>query len=114
MKPGDIVVAGRNFGCGSSREYAATSLKYLGVGAIVAESFARIFYRNAFNIGLPVIEAKGISDISEGDEIEIDLQIGEIRNLTTGKKYPAAVVPAGPREIFEKGGLIPYLEAKYL
>ena len=114
VKLGDIVVAGKNFGCGSSREYAAVSLKYAGVGAVVAESFARIFYRNAFNIGLPVIEAKGINDINEGDEIEIDLELGEVRNLTTGKKYTAAVIPAGPREIFEKGGLIPYLESKYL
>ncbi|MCL5263685.1 MAG: 3-isopropylmalate dehydratase small subunit [Chloroflexi bacterium] len=113
-KPGDIIVGGRNFGCGSSREYAPVSLKYVGVGAVIAESFARIFYRNAFNIGLLVIEAKGISNINEGDEIEIDMELGEIRDLTTGSRYPAAAVPAGPREVFEKGGLIPYLEARYL
>lgn len=113
VKPGEIIVAGDNFGCGSAREQAAMTLKYSGIGAIVADSFNRTFYRNAINNGLPVIALKGISDeINEGDELEIDFETGTIVNLTRNKKYTAEPLPKFVMEIIEVGGAIPYYKAK--
>lgn len=110
VQPGDVVVAGKNFGCGSSRESAPAALKYAGVGAVIAEFFARIFYRNAINIGLPVLECKQAKEIAAGDELEIDLEKGEIRNLTQNKTYQVTPFPPRILEILQAGGLVPYLE----
>ena len=93
VKDAKIIVAGKNFGCGSSREQAATCLKYAGIEAIVAKSFARIFFRNAINQGLVVIECKNVDDIEEGDELEIDTDKGEIRNLSKGATYKIKPLP---------------------
>ncbi len=111
IEPGDFIVAAANFGCGSSREQAAAALKFAGVGAVIAHSFARIFFRNAINLGLPAVVAR--IDCKEGDELEIDLVKGEIRNLSTGAATQAA--PLDPRavELLEAGGLIPYLKRLY-
>lgn len=114
LRPGDIIVAGRNFGCGSSREQAAAAVKYSGGGAVIAVSFARIFFRNALNLGLPVVVSAGAPlDIQQGDELELDLTGGKIRNSVTGQVWPAA--PLDPRavELIEAGGLVPYLKRKY-
>ncbi|HUS77773.1 MAG TPA: 3-isopropylmalate dehydratase small subunit [Patescibacteria group bacterium] len=108
---GDIVVGGTNFGCGSSREHAAIALKYVRVGAVVAESFARIFYRNAINLGLPALECPGIADaVSEGDELEIDLTGGKVVNVTTGKELEFMPLPEFMVEVLTEGGLVPYLK----
>ncbi len=112
-KRGDIIVAGKNFGCGSSREQAATCLKYFGVAAVVAESFARIFYRNAINLGLPVLIAKGIKGFTEhGQTLAVDLVSGAIRNTETSSSMTAQGVPEFVLEILTSGGLIPYLRKK--
>ena len=105
VKPGDFVVADENFGCGSSREQAPAVLKALGVKAVVAKSFARIFYRNAINIGLPVIVSKEIYDVvSQGDEMEMDLEKGQI--VTGGETYSCTKLPARMQAILDQGGLI--------
>ncbi len=110
VKPGDILVAGKYFGCGSSREQAATCLKALGLGVVLAESFARIYYRNAINSGLPILACPGISKgVEEGQELEVDLRSGLIKNLTTGETFQARPLPSFVLEILEAGGLIPYL-----
>ncbi|MGQ9787747.1 MAG: 3-isopropylmalate dehydratase small subunit [Candidatus Hadarchaeaceae archaeon] len=107
VKRGDVIVAGENFGCGSSREQAPLVLRQLGVGAIVAKSFARIFYRNSFNVGLPVVECRELPDqTSQGDILEIDLRRGSIINLTTGKVFRAKPVPEFLLRILEDGGLV--------
>ncbi|QJA06093.1 3-isopropylmalate dehydratase small subunit [Thermosulfurimonas marina] len=114
VRPGDIIVAGRNFGCGSSREHAPVAIKAAGISCVIAESFARIFYRNAFNTGLPIVEAPEASrEIQEGDEVEVDLEAGEIRNLTQGKVYRIKPLPPFMRELLRDGGLIPHLICKY-
>ena len=111
VKPGDIMVGGRNFGCGSSREHAPIAIKGAGISAVVAESFARIFYRNSINIGLPLIEVKGISrHVSQGDEIEIDMENGILKNITTGEEFKIKGLPEFMVEILDEGGLIPYLK----
>jgi len=111
VKPGDIMVGGRNFGCGSSREHAPIAIKGAGISAVVAESFARIFYRNSINIGLPLIEVKGISKhVSQGDEIEIEMEKGILKNLTTGEEFKIKGLPEFMVEILDEGGLIPYLK----
>jgi 3-isopropylmalate/(R)-2-methylmalate dehydratase small subunit len=111
--PGDIIVAGKNFGCGSSREQAATCLKYFGISAIVAESCARIFYRNAINLGLPVIIAPGITKrVQHNEDIEIDLEAGIIKNVKTNEEIVATPLPAFILEIIRDGGLIPHLRKK--
>ena len=113
VKPNDIIVAGENFGCGSSREHAPIAIKAAGISAVIAKSFARIFYRNAINIGLPILEAKDAVDgIKEGDEVEIDLSKGLIRNVTTMKDYKAAVFPNFMQGIINAGGLIEYVRKK--
>ncbi len=110
IRPGDIIVAGKNFGCGSSREHAPIALKAAGIGAVIAPSFARIFYRNAFNMGLPIFESTEAAEaINEGDEVEIDGDTGLIVNKTTGKKFNAQPIPGFMQELIKQGGLIPYV-----
>jgi len=110
MSKGDFIVAGDNFGCGSSREHAPIALKAVGVSAIIAKSFARIFYRNSINIGLPILEApQAAEEIKEGDEIEVDLNNGVIRDLTSGKSYKAQPFPEFMQKIITAGGLINYI-----
>jgi 3-isopropylmalate/(R)-2-methylmalate dehydratase small subunit len=112
-KKGVIVVSGKNFGCGSSREQAPLALKYSGVKCVVAESFARIFFRNAINIGLPVVECAGISSaVNNGDELSIDFDKGEVRNLTTGKTLHGTKLPAFILQILSDGGLIENLQKR--
>ncbi len=112
MQKGDIIVAGENFGCGSSREHAPIALKAAGISAIVAPTFARIFYRNAFNMGLPIFELKEIDEINEGDTIRIDMDSGEIINETTGKSYKFNPIPEFMQELVNAGGLIEYAKAE--
>lgn len=114
VQPGDIIVAGKNFGCGSSREHAPLAIKAAGVQCIIAASFARIFYRNSFNIGLPIFEsAEAAAEIDEGDEVSVDISTGEIKNHSTGRTYRAAPVPPFMREIIEAGGLINYVAGRF-
>ncbi len=108
LQKGDIIVAGENFGCGSSREHAPIALKAAGVAAIVAPSFARIFYRNAFNMGLPIFELPESCEIKEGDEISINLDKGEITNNTSNKTYKFTPIPDFMQELIATGGLINY------
>lgn len=110
VKPGDCIVAGSNFGQGSSREQAAISLKLLGVSAVFAHSFARIFYRNAINIGLPAIEIGPEVIFDEGDEIAFDLAEAQLRNVTKGESYSIAALPPHLLNIIEAGGLVPLLK----
>ncbi len=112
VKTGDIIVAGNNFGCGSSREHAPIAIKGCGVSLVIAKSFARIFYRNSINIGLPIIELKDADDISAGDELDIDLAKGEIRNVNKGKTYRAQPFAGFVCEIVEKGGLVNWVKSK--
>lgn len=110
VRKGDIVVGGRNFGCGSSREHAAIALKHVGVGAVVAESFARIFYRNAINLGLPALECPGIAEaVREGDVLDIDLIRGKVKNTTTGRELNFVPLPGFMVAILSEGGLVAYL-----
>lgn len=112
ISKGDFIVAGKNFGCGSSREHAPIALQGAGVGAVIAESFARIFYRNATNVGIPLLEAPGISvALKEGEEIEVDMENGTITS-ESGKQYKFKKLPPFMLEILEKGGLISYLKEK--
>lgn len=110
MKPGDIIVGEKNFGCGSSREHAPIAIKEAGVSCVIAKSFARIFYRNSFNMGLPIIEsAAAVEGINTGDSVEVDTGKGEIKNLTTGKTFRIAAYPAFMQELIKAGGLIKYV-----
>ena len=109
---GDIIVAGENFGCGSSREHAPLALKAAGVGAVVAKSFARIFYRNSFNTGLLILEINDTEQISQGDELKIDLDAGTIKNLTDSKEYKFHPIPPFMQELLKTGGLIEYSKSK--
>ncbi|KIM05676.1 MAG: 3-isopropylmalate dehydratase [Sulfurovum sp. PC08-66] len=106
MQVGDVIVAGENFGCGSSREHAPIALKAAGISAIVAPTFARIFYRNAFNMGLPIFELPQANEIEEGDQIKIDMSSGEVINLTKGKSYKFTPIPEFMQELVKAGGLI--------
>ena len=111
VKKGDIIVAGKNFGCGSSREHAPIAIKGAGIAAVVAESFARIFYRNSINIGLPLIEAKEISGhIFEGDIVEINIDQGSLKDLNTNEEFEIKPLPEFMLGIMEEGGLINYLK----
>jgi 3-isopropylmalate/(R)-2-methylmalate dehydratase small subunit len=112
VKKGDIMVAGVNFGSGSSRETSPLALRYLGVGAIVAKFFARIFYRNAINLGIPVIECAETDKISNQDELEIDLASGLIKNLTKNETYKCSKIPSHIMELVADGGLVPYLKKR--
>lgn len=107
VKSNDIIVAGKNFGCGSSREHAPIAIKAAGISCVIAKSFARIFYRNAINIGLPILEcADAVGGIKNGDTVQVDFSTGMIHNLTTGKEYKAQPFPAFIQDIIESGGLI--------
>jgi len=111
VQKGDVIVGGRNFGCGSSREHAPLSLKASGVGAVVAESLARIFYRNAINLGLPVLECRGVSGlVQEGDLIVVDVLRGEVTNRSTGRSLKTTPIPEFIVSILKSGGLVPYLK----
>ena len=111
MNQGDIIVAGDNFGCGSSREHAPLAIKAAGVSCIIANSFARIFYRNAINIGLPIMESKeAVNSITEGDRLSVDLDQGLIKNLTRDEEYQAKPFPEFMQELIASGGLINYLK----
>ena len=111
MQPGDIMVAGWNFGCGSSREHAPLVIKTCGTGCVIAKSFARIFYRNAINIGMPILECEAAADeIQAGDEVSIDFDTGVIADLTTGKAYQAEPFPEFIQNIIQKGGLLASLK----
>ena len=113
MKPGDVIVAEKNFGCGSSREHAPIAIKTAGISCVVAKSFARIFYRNCFNMGLPIFESpEAVDNIKEGDEIEVDADAGVIRILPSGREFKVAPVPAFMQELIAAGGLMAYTKKK--
>lgn len=113
MQPGDLIVAGKNFGCGSSREHAPMVIRECGVSCVIAATFARIFYRNAINIGLPILECPAASeDIWEGDRVSVDFDTGVICNLTTGKTYQAQPFPPFIQNIIQKGGLLNSIREK--
>lgn len=113
VKKGDIIVAGRNFGCGSSREHAPLSIKACGISCVVAESFARIFYRNAINIGLPILECKQAREIARNSALEIDLNKGLIKDLSNDKIYSAQRFPGFMQDIIKAGGLLSYIRRHY-
>ncbi len=111
VHPGDIMVAGWNFGCGSSREHAPLVIKTCGTGCVIAKSFARIFYRNAINIGLPILECEAAAEeIQAGDQVSVDFDTGIITDITTGKTYRAEPFPAFIQNIIKKGGLLASLK----
>ncbi len=113
VKAGDIMVGGANFGCGSSREHAPISIRAAGISCVIAASFARIFYRNAINIGFPILECPEAAEkINAGDEVTVDFDTGIITDLTTGETFKATAFPAFINGIIENGGLLPYLKAK--
>jgi 3-isopropylmalate/(R)-2-methylmalate dehydratase small subunit len=113
ISPGDILVAGKNFGCGSSREHAPIAIKAAGISVVVAKSFARIFYRNSINIGLPIVTAPdAVDEIEQGDELKIDVDKGELINVTKGKTYEAEVFPEFIKEIIAKGNLLNYVKGQ--
>lgn len=112
ISKGDIIVAGENFGCGSSREHAPVAIKAARIAAVIAKSYARIFYRNAFNTGLPILEIKETDSICEGDVLEIDLQGGVIKNITQNTQYHFTPIPPFMLELLEAGGLIPYAKSQ--
>jgi len=108
MSEGDIIVAGENFGCGSSREHAPIALKAAGVAAIIAPTFARIFYRNAFNMGLPIFELEASAEIQEGDTVKVDMDKGEVINISQAKTYKFSPIPEFMQELVDAGGLISF------
>ena len=113
IAPGDVLVAGSNFGCGSSREHAPIAIKVAGTKCVIAESFARIFYRNAINIGLPIIESpEAVRAIDQGDELDVDLENGVITNLTKNETYHFEKFPEFIQHIVEAGNLLNYVKAK--
>ncbi len=113
VKAGDIIVATKNFGCGSSREHAPIAIKAAGVSCVIAETFARIFYRNAINIGLPIVEcAQAAKEIVAGDEVEVDFDTGVITDKTKGTQYQGQAFPEFMQKIIDCGGLIPYINQK--
>ncbi len=112
VEPGDIVVAGKNFGMGSSREQAAAALRHLGIAAVLARSFAGIFYRNALNLGLPVMVCPECARINPGERLSVDTEAGLARNLTTGDSYACEPIPSHLMEMVRDGGLVPHLELK--
>ncbi|MDR3279681.1 MAG: 3-isopropylmalate dehydratase small subunit [Synergistaceae bacterium] len=115
VRPGDVMVAGANFGCGSSREHAPIAIKALGVSCVIAASYARIFYRNAINIGLPILEcpeAASAGAVKKGDEMAVDIATGRIENKTSGHVWNAAPAPEFLRGLLSAGGLVPYVRAR--
>lgn len=113
VKKGDILLAGKNFGCGSSREHAPLALKGVGISCVIAKNFARIFYRNGFNQGLPLLESPEASEaIRDGDSVQVDLATGEIFDISRKKKFYAKPVPAFMQNLIKDGGLIPHLRKK--
>ncbi len=113
VRPGDVIVAGENFGCGSSREHAPVAIKAAGVSCVVAASFARIFYRNAFNTGLPIVVCpEAAREVAAGDRLRVDVVEGRIEDLTSGKTYAAEAYPPFMRELVESGGLLPYVKKR--
>ncbi|CAD7286715.1 3-isopropylmalate dehydratase small subunit [Campylobacter suis] len=112
MRVGDVIIAGENFGCGSSREHAPIALKAAGVSAVIAKSFARIFYRNSFNTGLLILEINETDEINEGDEVKIDIDSGVIKNVTTSKEYKFHPIPPFMQELLKEGGLMQYASKK--
>lgn len=113
VKEGDIMVGGKNFGCGSSREHAPIAIKASGISLVIADSFARIFYRNAINVGLPIMESpEAASAIGKGDEVEADFDTGMIRDLTTGQTFTAKPFPVFIKKIIDAGGLVEYTMQK--
>lgn len=113
VQPGDIIVAEKNFGCGSSREHAPLAIKCAGVSCVIAETFARIFYRNSINIGLPIIECpQAAKAISVGDKVEVDFDSGVITNITRGEVYKGQSFPPFMQDIIQAGGLVAYINAK--
>lgn len=113
VKQGDIIVAGKNFGCGSSREHAPIAIKASGVSCVIASSFARIFFRNSFNMGLPIFESDEAADaVSSGDTLEVDADTGTIRDLTTGKLFQARPIPAFMQELIVDGGLMEHIRKR--
>jgi 3-isopropylmalate/(R)-2-methylmalate dehydratase small subunit len=113
IKPGDIIVAGNNFGCGSSREHAPVAIKAAKISCVIAKSFARIFYRNSINIGLPILECpEAVAGIANGDELEVELGTGEIKNLSTGKTFQATSFPPFMQALIKSGGLMAYVQNK--
>lgn len=113
VKQGDVIIAGENFGCGSSREHAPIAIKESGVSAVIAKSFARIFFRNAINIGLVILKNTELPDeVTKGDEIEVDAQSGKIKNLTTNKEYSTTAYTGSIKELIDVGGLVNYTKAK--
>ncbi len=114
VHPGDIIVAGKNFGCGSSREHAPIALKASGVSLVIASSFARIFYRNSLNIGLAILECPdAVAGISQSDIVSVDFSSGLIKDETTGKEYRAEPFPPFMQELIKAGGLAPYIKEKF-
>ena len=113
VEPNDIIVAGKNFGCGSSREHAPLAIKASGIGCVIAETFARIFFRNAINIGLPILECpEAAASCEAGQSLEVDLASGMIRNLDTGQAFQASAYPPFMLELIEAGGLVAYTRKK--
>ncbi|MFH1612421.1 MAG: 3-isopropylmalate dehydratase small subunit [bacterium] len=110
IKKGDIIVANKNFGCGSSREHAPLSIKTAGISCVIAQSFARIFYRNAINIGLPIVECENADKIKSQDILEVDLEKGIVKNITTNDVYAIKPFPLFMQKIIEKGGLMNYIK----
>ncbi|HIM94060.1 MAG TPA: 3-isopropylmalate dehydratase small subunit [Campylobacterales bacterium] len=108
MSVGDIIVAGENFGCGSSREHAPIALKAAGVSAVIAPTFARIFYRNSFNMGLPIFELEESAEINEGDTVKVDMEKGEVINISQAKTYRFTPIPTFMQELVDAGGLIEF------
>ncbi len=112
VRVGDVIVGGKNFGCGSSREHAPIAIKAAGVSAVIARSFARIFYRNSINLGLPLFETEAVDRIEQGDALELEPATGRIRNLTRNETYRATPLPDFAREIMAAGGLMNYVARK--